>query len=473
MIPPRLFSGSRSAVLLLVAAAVLLDGCVRYQPRPLSAENAATALAARSLRDAGLKRFMTQNLGHEPASWPLPQWDLGALTLAAWYFHPDMAVARAQVAAAQADKKAAGERPNPDFSFTPEYTGNPGGLSPWTLGFALDWPLETPGKRAGRLAAAAAGEKSADYQLASTAWSVRSRLRAALVSLWAAQQTEKWTDRRLADESASFALLEKQLTAGEIAAVELAQAHTTLEQARLAAEDARRQRRLARVAVAQALGLPGSALAETPLDFGCLAGEPSPAGLPPADELQKMALQTRPDILAALAEYEAAEANLRLEIARQYPDFHLGPGYTWDQGAKRWSLGVGFTLPVFNRNRGAIAQAEANRTAVRAKFDVLQTSVLGALENARAGLQSAEESLRTADELERQQQARFAAAQACFSAGEIGRLEFLQSSGQYDEAVLDHLNSLAQAQAAFAALQDAVQRPLDGTGPAQPAASAN
>ena len=458
--------GSRFYALTLAAAVSLLAGCVRYRPQPLSAEKSAAVLAGRSLSDEGLRKFMAQNLGREPA-WPLPRWDLAGLTLAAWYFHPDMAVARAQLAAARADIKAAGERPNPDFNFSPEYTVNPDGLSPWTLGFALDLPWETAGKRSRRLAVAAAGEKTAAYQLAATAWSVRSRLRAAVVALWIAQETVKWTDRRLADESASFALLEKRLSAGEIAAVELAQAHATMEQSRLAAEDARRQLQLARVGLAQAMGVPEGALADVHIDFGKLADEPSPTGLPSPTEMQKLALQTRPDILATLSDYDAAEAKLRLEIARQYPDFHLGPGYTWDQGAKRWSLGVGLTLPVFNRNRGAIAQAEANRAAVRAKFEAVQTSVLGELETARASFQSAEDSLRAADELERQQQAQFAAAQARLSAGEIGRLEFLQASSQYDDAVLAHLTSLAQAQSAFAALQDAVQRPLDGTGPAR------
>lgn len=452
--------------MLLVAGLGVFGGCVRYQPQPLSPESAAVGLAARSLRDEGLRRFMAQNLGHEPAAWPLPQWDLAALTLAAWYYHPDMAAARASLAAAQAGKKAAGERLEPGVSFSPQYTSNPDGLSPWTLGFALDLPWETAGKRAKRVTAAEAGEKSADYQLAATAWSVRSRLRAALLSFWSAQESAGWLDRRLADESAFFALLQQRLTAGEIAAVELASARVVLEQSRLAAQEGRRQQQLARVGLAQAIGVSENALTDVSLDFRGVIEAPSSAGVPPADELQKMALQMRPDILVALADYDAAEANLRLEIARQYPDFHFGPGYTWDQGAKRWALGVGFTLPVFNRNRAAIAKAEADRAAARARFEAVQGRALGELEGARANFQAGGESLHAADEMERQQQAQFAAAKARLASGEISRLEFLQASVQYEEAVVARMSSLVQAQTAFAALQDAVQHPLDGTGPA-------
>jgi outer membrane protein TolC len=35
-------------------------------------------------------------------------------------------------------------------------------------------------------------------------------------------------------------------------------------------------------------------------------------------------------VLAALADYAASEAALRLEIAKQYPDIHLNPGYQLD-----------------------------------------------------------------------------------------------------------------------------------------------
>ena len=38
------------------------------------------------------------------------------------------------------------------------------------------------------------------------------------------------------------------------------------------------------------------------------------------------------------------EAALRLEIAKQYPDVHLNPGYQFDTGENKWALGVGLTL---------------------------------------------------------------------------------------------------------------------------------
>src|SRR5881397_3969748 len=82
---------------------------------------------------------------------------------------------------------------------------------------------------------------------------------------------------------------------------------------------------------------PSSALegAELSFDFA----DRSADGLTSA-EARRVALQGRSDILSALGDYVAAEAELRLQIAKQYPDVHLSPGYQYDQGDNKWTLGI-------------------------------------------------------------------------------------------------------------------------------------
>lgn len=78
--------------------------------------------------------------------------------------------------------------------------------------------------------------------------------------------------------------------------------------------------------------------------------------------IRQHALTNRTDILRALADYAASQSALQLEVARQYPDVRLGPGYTFEVGEHRWSLiGAALTLPIFNQNQGPIAEAEARR----------------------------------------------------------------------------------------------------------------
>src|SRR5476649_2473310 len=71
---------------------LLFAGCAHFQPQPLAPEKTAAQLDARRLDDAGLKKFLEQNLGHELAGWPLQSWDLQTLTSAAFYFQPALDV---------------------------------------------------------------------------------------------------------------------------------------------------------------------------------------------------------------------------------------------------------------------------------------------------------------------------------------------------------------------------------------------
>src|SRR6516164_3625134 len=97
-------------------------GCApvqRYRPAPLAPTETASSLAARSLNDSGLRRFVEQNLGQELNPWPPLEWDLRMLTLAALYFNSALDAARARAAAAEAAIVTAGARPNPTITLTP------------------------------------------------------------------------------------------------------------------------------------------------------------------------------------------------------------------------------------------------------------------------------------------------------------------------------------------------------------------
>jgi len=110
------------------------------------------------------------------------------LTLAAFYYQPDLDVARAKWEVAEAGVITAGGRPNPSVGFTPQYNVNAaGGISPWILNFSLDIPLETAGKRGYRIARAEHISEAARLNIAGVAWQVRSRLRRDLPSAFTEQ----------------------------------------------------------------------------------------------------------------------------------------------------------------------------------------------------------------------------------------------------------------------------------------------
>ena len=165
--------------------------------------------------------------------------------------------------------------------------------------------------------------EAARWNFVSAAWQTRSRVRAALLNLYAARETESLLARQESAQSNVVRLLEGQFAAGAVSSYEVTQARVALDTTRLARQDATGQYGQARVQLANALGLPLRALDDVPLSFAGLDQFPPDLTAP---EVRRQAILNRADVRGALAEYAASQSALQLEIAKQYPDLHLGPG---------------------------------------------------------------------------------------------------------------------------------------------------
>jgi outer membrane protein, heavy metal efflux system len=446
---------------LLLVCVICSTGCARFHPKPLSPSEAATEFEARTLAAPGLKTFLESNLHRKVTPWPPAGWDLQLLTLAAFYYHPDLDVARAQQGVAEAGRMTAGERPNPSIGFAPQYDINAvSGVLPWTLGFTIDVPIETAGKRRLRLDQAAHLSKTARMHIALVAWQVRSRLRSRLLDLYVADQTEAALDRQHTLQGQIASALEQRFAVGEISQPEITDAHLALEHVRAALQEAQQQREETRLRLAEAIGVPALALDDITLSFDAVDRPPAPTDLP-SQTLRRQALLNRSDLLGALADYAASQSALQLEIAKQYPDLHLGPGYAWDQGESKWSLGLSLTLPVLNHNQGPIAEAEARRTESAARFSARQAGVLAEMDRAVADYQAALQRLVTADAVLSTQQERRQSVKTLFAAGETDRLALLGAGLELNIAEQARLDALVKAQQALGQLEDAMQRPLE------------
>jgi outer membrane protein TolC len=169
----------------------------------------------------------------------------------------------------------------------------------------------------------------------------------------------------------------------------------------------------------------------------------------------------RADVLAALAVYQASQSSLQLEIARQYPDIDIGPGYEYDQGDNKWALGISLTLPVLNQNRGAIAAAEARRTEAAAEFTTLQSHILGQIERAVAGLKASMDKARTAEVIAEKLEQKATTMQKMFEAGEVLMLAVAGARLEQNSNALLLLRACIDVQEAVGQLEDAMQSPAD------------
>jgi outer membrane protein TolC len=128
------------------------------------------------------------------------------------------------------------------------------------------------------------------------------------------------------------------------------------QKAQLELNEALKQKTENLIRLSEAIGVSTAALEHCEFQFD-LEHISTDMDIPTATKLRRQALLARPDALIALSDYAASQSALQLEIAKQYPDLHLGPGYQFDQGEHKWEMGFSLELPLLNRNQGPIAEA--------------------------------------------------------------------------------------------------------------------
>lgn len=402
--------------------------------------------------------------GYPAEALPVSIWGLKELTLAAFFYHPQLAVARAQWLAAQAQEITAGQKPNPSITGNVEHhSKTEGGVSPWTLGIGFDIPIETGNKRQARINQASSLSQAARIDIGQQAWQVRSRLQASLIEYRAALHLTGLLHREADLQSAIVLMLQKRLEAGMVSDIDLATARLQLQklQNSLATETARNSELRAELAVA--IGIPVHALGVIKIDDQLPAIYPVEK-LPPAD-MQRAALINRLDIRSALARYDAAESRLKLEIAKQHPDIVLSPGYIFDQGDNLWALGASLLLGLSNKNEGPIAEAEAMRGVEARQFEALQARVIGKQEQALAQYASRLAEFDKAENMMAAQRRNIAKSERQFKAGQIDRLEWTTTQLEGLVAEQGRLAAMIRVHKALATLEDALQRPLDDKDP--------
>ncbi|HEU5336817.1 MAG TPA: TolC family protein, partial [Terriglobales bacterium] len=252
-------------------------------------------------------------------------------------------------------------------------------------------------------------------------------------------------------------LLGQRLAVGIIPRPELDAARIQHTQALLAATAGETRRGQAQAALAAAIGVPVSGLKGITFawpDFDKPATSFSPAAI------QQDAVLNRLDIREALAEYTASEAELRLQIARQYPDFNLGPDYAYEEGAHLFSIVIGLALPVFNRNQGPVAESRARRERMAAQFLAVQHAGIAQSEQALVKYHAALKQLSQARKLLQQSRALEQAEQTALRAGEGDRLALTGAQLQSAVTARAELNAVSEVQQALGDLENAVQRPL-------------
>jgi len=438
------------SICLVGAVSLVLAGCASFEERPLSPDRSAAGFSSRTLHDQSLHAFLS---AHRAGG---GSWTPDRLAVAGAYFRGDVRVARAEAEQAAARITTADQLPNPVFSFAPGYNSTSKGISPWILTPTFDIPIETAGKRGLRVAEARAGAEAAQLRVVAAAWRVRKEVLDASLDLYAARQTGQLMEDEVQLREEELHKLDIQVQAGESSPFEMNQARLALNRARLARHDAETRAATALARLAAAVGVPSAAIAGVKLDLSRFASLPSD----PGSAARRRALTHRADLLASLADYAGADAALRLEIARQYPNVTLSPGYELDQTDNKWTLGFSVELPVLNQNRGPIAEARAQRKKLGQAFEAQQSAVFGEIEIARAAYRAARGKVSIASKLSADAEQACRTTRNIVDAGELAPLELTRRKIEAVTASLALEEARIQARQAANDLEAAIQAPI-------------
>lgn len=232
----------------------------------------------------------------------------------------------------------------------------------WTHSVTLNFTIPLTGLPA--LAEKIAGQYAeADYwRLVQEETDFRVELEQQMNSLEILNALREYSRGRLEQVREERRVLEKLFEAGEISAGTLQETlteelETVMEERAFAADFEK-----AEIRFGETLGLaPGTKFEFSFSGAGTLLTEFS-------GEISAETLASLPKVKAALAKYAASETALQTEIRRQYPELTLSPGFSsenYKTPSQELSLGIGVTIPLWNRNRVNIAAAEGDREIVR------------------------------------------------------------------------------------------------------------
>lgn len=342
---------------------IALSGCATFRSVPLEPVVGALATPGESVlvRDASaIDRLWLRPIAID-LSHPL---DANAVAVLAVLANPELKAQRARAKVATAQVFAAGLLPDPTISLAADFViGGPATTTGSSIASSLAQDLSGLLSRSAIVKGAKASERQVRLDLAWAEWQTSGLARLQAVRLVALTEQLEWLRQ---SRGAASSLLERTMRAvgrGDLSPDQL-------QSARLADSGAQDKFRAGEAAVDSArielnrlLGLPPDSQLR-------LANFEAPAHAPPPLMLFETARSKRTDLAALAAGYEAQEAAVRKAILDQFPSFSLTLNGSRNESGNRFiGPAVGFTLPLWNRNRGGIAVQEATRQVLKAEYE--------------------------------------------------------------------------------------------------------
>lgn len=278
---------------------------------------------------------------------------------------PTLAPFTAEIGIREGERLTASLSPNPELTLEQENFAGSGATRAWRAAettLALEQVFELGEKRARRVRVAELARDASAWEHAATRVEVARATAEAFVHALAATERIAAARERVAIESALRDSIRNALHVGAASTVDERRATFALAHASAELDRRVREERGAQLALAATWG--GDAV-----EVGALQGDLAISSPPASVESVLARVSEYPDVARWESEIAARGALLALEDARAVPDLRVGAGarHLAESDDVAMVASIGVSLPLFDRNQGAIDVARHERERVVAE----------------------------------------------------------------------------------------------------------
>jgi outer membrane protein TolC len=435
-----------------------------YVAKPLETEQALQKFQEKSIHSHEFKAYLLKQ-GYAEQAVPFKSWGLDELTYSALFYHSNLSLAKSKLALAQSNIEIAGLKQNPTIGAQLAHSNLANGdKRPWAYSLQVEIPIETTNKRAIKVEEAQHLAEVAEMEVAETAWNLRHQLKMDIIDYAENTENIKLLEKHLTTYEKLITLYDKRLLQGLTSNIEVSRIKLQKQKVQydLSNEQAKSSTIIAKLASDAGLTTEQFTKATIqPLAIeATLTAQDQALSVAPT-KLQEDALLNRIDIRRSIAQYAAAEANIKLEVAKQTPDISISPGIAFEFGDSIWSLGFASLLNLLNQHPAYIKQAEQLRAVEGAQFESLQSSVISDLSQSYAKYTAIKQKLTQAKNEHLSQDALMTKFQKQFESGLVDRIEITQASLNVLNAEQTVSNVEFELLRAQTEIENLIQRPLN------------
>ena len=296
--------------------------------------------------------------------------------------HPQVIAAKAQIAAAQGRLQQSHVRPNPELSTEVEDFGRSYETGPAQTTIGIEQSFELFGKRGARRDVAEAELASEQFAAQQALLQLYRTVAVNFAAVLGAQESVTLAQQRVELARRVEEAVSLKVSGGGVPKVELFRAQSATKMAEVDLSSAEAASTQGRLALATLWG-------SSTTDFRVDGSLDQWLTLPPGSE-QALRVDDNPELSSLQAQVRAREADLRLARATGKPDLSLGAGYRrlHDDGSNAFLVWAAAPLPLFDRNRGGVAEANARLTQTEAELAAARQRLTGEARQLVAALET-------------------------------------------------------------------------------------